>query len=327
MSIPIVWVLDDGRPGTFNQALGVAEALGFPFSVKKVEYNKLAKLPNFIRGASIIGVSANTVKDLCSEEFPDILITAGRRAAPLARYIRKISGKKTRLVQIMYPGKSCLKDFMLVAIPKHDKIKIKGNNMISVIGAPHRITRDRLREEASKWLDKFQNFPRPFTALIVGGSTKNRQFTTAMAKDLAWKVNELINGNRGTVLITTSRRTGKQQEEILLKSILDPRYIYRWGDKEENPYFGFLSLSDRIIVTGDSVSMCSEACATPVPVYIYDNPDLLTKKHKRFIEELYKGGYADPLIGKAAEDEAPHLTLNSAENIAKEIRKRLDKEK
>ena len=34
MSIPIVWVLDDGRPGTFNQAIGVAEALGFPFTVK-----------------------------------------------------------------------------------------------------------------------------------------------------------------------------------------------------------------------------------------------------------------------------------------------------
>ncbi|MBR7158326.1 MAG: mitochondrial fission ELM1 family protein [Alphaproteobacteria bacterium] len=326
MNIPIVWVLDDGRPGTFNQALGVAEALGFPFAVKKVAYNKLAKLPNCLRGASLIGIAKETLAELAGQDLPDILITSGRRALPFARYIRKVSGGKTRLVQIMYPGKSGLKDFMLVAVPKHDNVKIKRKNVMQIIGAPHRVTAERLREEANHWLSRFADYPRPFTALIVGGSTKNRQFTAEMAKDLAWRVNELISANPGTVLLTTSRRTGKEQEEILLKEIAEPRYVYKWGDKGENPYFGFLALADRIIVTGDSVSMCSEACATPVPVYIYDNPELLTPKHKRFLDGLYEEGYAESLTGEEAEDEAPHLTLNPAEDIAKKVKKLYNKE-
>ncbi len=325
MNIPTVWVLDDGRPGTFNQALGVAEALEIPFTVQKVAYNDWAKLPNCLRGASAIGIAKETLDSLDGKKFPDLLITSGRRAAPFARYIRKLSGNKTRLVQIMYPGKCALKDFMLVAVPKHDRVKLKHKNIMQITGAPHRVTGEKLRTETDSWLEKFKDLPRPFTALIVGGSTKNREFTTEMAKDLAWRVNELISANRGTVLMTTSRRTGKEQENILLKEIDEPRYVYKWGDKGENPYFGFLALADRIIVTGDSVSMCSEACATPVPVYIYDNPDLLTPKHKRFLDELYKEGYADSLTGEEAEDEAPHLTLNPADDIAKEIKRLLAK--
>jgi hypothetical protein len=48
-------------------------------------------------------------------------------------------------------------------------------------------------------------------------------------------------------------------------------YFYRWTPQPtENPYFGFLGLADSIIVTGDSMSMVAEACATRKPVYIFD---------------------------------------------------------
>ena len=41
-----------------------------------------------------------------------------------------------------------------------------------------------------------------------------------------------------------------------------------WRGAGENPYFGYLALADAIVVTGDSVSMTSEACASGKPVYV-----------------------------------------------------------
>ena len=37
-----------------------------------------------------------------------------------------------------------------------------------------------------------------------------------------------------------------------------------------NPYFGILATADRLVVTGDSIAMLSEACATGRPVQIFD---------------------------------------------------------
>ena len=37
---PLVWVLRDERPGTGNQALGVAEALERPYVIKDLRYGQ-----------------------------------------------------------------------------------------------------------------------------------------------------------------------------------------------------------------------------------------------------------------------------------------------
>jgi mitochondrial fission protein ELM1 len=82
-----------------------------------------------------------------------------------------------------------------------------------------------------------------------------------------------------------------------------------------------LALADAVIVTGDSASMCSEACAGTGPVYIYAPPALTVAKHARLHDDLYEQGYARPLTG---EYEAwTHPPLNPAQEIAAAIRERL----
>ena len=56
MSAPLIWVLRDNRPGTAAQALGVAEAYGRPFVEQPLSYHGLARLPNFVRGSSLVGL-------------------------------------------------------------------------------------------------------------------------------------------------------------------------------------------------------------------------------------------------------------------------------
>ena len=86
---------------------------------------------------------------------------------------------------------------------------------------------------------------------------------------------------------------------------------------------GLLALADAIVVSGDSVSMCSEACATPAPVYIYAPDDITTPKHRRLHQELYKLGLARPFLGRF--DNWAHKPLNSSVEIASAINDLIDR--
>ena len=125
----------------------------------------------------------------------------------------------------------------------------------------------------------------------------------------------------GSLLVSTSRRTGDAAGP-LLAGLDTPNHLFKWDDGGENPYFGYLALADAVVVTGDSVSMCSEACAVPAPVYIFAPAEFTQRKHGRLHQELYKRGYARPFDG-AFEEWSHPLLLNAAHDVAAEIKKRL----
>jgi hypothetical protein len=51
-------------------------------------------------------------------------------------------------------------------------------------------------------------------------------------------------------------------------------HAHRWrGDREQNPYTGYLALADQFVVTSDSVSMVAEAEFTGKPVYLFSLED------------------------------------------------------
>ena len=91
------------------------------------------------------------------------------------------------------------------------------------------------------------------------------------------------------------------------------------GRKKENPYMGYLACADRIILTGDSVSMCSEACGTGSPVLIFEGNEWLTAKHLRFTKSLFDGGFAYPIDALDALEFKPSQILDTANIIAKRI--------
>lgn len=315
-----IWVFTDNRAGNNAQALGVAESTGYDFEIKRVEYTKAAVLPNFLRGSSTIGIARETLEQL-QPPFPDFIIAAGRRAAPLARFIKKRSNGKTKIIQIMFPGLVGLNDFDLVVLPRHDGFTQERANILRLIGAPNRVTEEKLAQEKTRWHDALKDLPKPRIALIVGGKTKNKPFTLAHAEELAFLTNALRQKtDGGSLMVTTSRRTGEKQEEKLRSLLSDPKFFYSYQDGGDNPYFGFLAHADAVIVTGDSMSMCSEACATTAPVFIYAPDGFCAKKHQRLHKELYKEGYARPLTPDAFDDLSTHIPLNEAAIVARRIK-------
>jgi mitochondrial fission protein ELM1 len=311
-----VWVLADSAAGHANQALGVAETLGVAFETKKLSYSKLAILPNALRGASLAGLDKAS-RSALGEPWPDLVIAAGRKTAPVARWIKRKSGGLARLVQIMYPGGTGLAEFDLVAVPKHDRPRA-APNLLAVTGAPHRVTPSKLAEARAYWTPVFAHLPRPWVALLVGGSTRKRPFDARLARDLSGRVAKLMEGTGGALLVTTSRRTPPEAEAALLKSLAEPRWVYDWRQGGENPYFGFLALADAVVVTGDSMSMCCEACAPGTPAYIFAPDGWASAKHGRLHGELYAMGLARPLEGRFAPGH--HPPLNAALEIAERIR-------
>lgn len=314
---PVIWVLLDDRAGNRSQCLGVAEALNLRFFAHELEYVAAAALPNFFVGASFGGLTPSSRVNLVAP-WPDLVIAAGRRTAPIARKIKKDSGGGTKLVQIMYPGPTGAEDFDLIAAPRHDGVGAKPN-VLEMTGAPHRVSEKILAQAADNWKGRFADLPKPWIALIVGGSSRRRKFTGDMAAELGRKAAKMASDAGGSLLVTTSRRTG-DAETNLLAEINEPSYIFRWGDEGENPYFGFLALADSVIVTGDSVSMVSEACATPAPVYIFGPKELTPQKHAKLHKELIDRGFARPL-GDTFE-EWTHDPLNAASEVAEEIHRR-----
>lgn len=314
-----VWALTDDRPGNAAQVLGVCDRLGCPIEEKAIRFNGLVRLPNHLRGASLVGVDASCRAAL-KAPWPDVVIAAGRRLAPVARYIKKKSGGKTRIVQIMFPGKAGAKDFDLIAVPDHDgSAAVKSwPNVIGITGAPTTITKELLAQKADHWRHRYDSLPRPYIAVIVGGATRNRPFSVNQAYELGDRVGALAKSCEGSLLVTTSPRTGHDAAAALMQAVPPPNTIHAWDPSRENPYFGFLGLADAIVVTGDSVSMCAEACATTKPVYIFAPPGSVSEKHARLHQQLFDLGHAKPL-GETF-DPWTHPSLNPAADIADAIR-------
>ncbi len=315
---PVVWLLVDDRAGNASQCLGVAEALGLRYLKQDLRYTASANLPNFIIGPTFGHLTRDSRVNLAAP-WPDLVVAAGRRTAPVALNIKQKSGGKTFLAQIMYPGDSGAEDFDLIAVPRHDQMPPQPN-LLEITGAPHRVTASVLADAAAQWRDRLAHLPAPCIALIVGGSTKRRTFTDAMAAELGRLASDMAAGAGGSLMVATSRRTG-DAAAALIDAVAVPSHVYRWGDEGDNPYMGYLGLADAVVVTGDSVSMCSEACATPGPVYIHAPKKLTVLKHARLHQELFEAGYARPLDGTLSR--WTHPPLNAADTVAAEIRSRM----
>ncbi len=320
MSAKRIWALLDERQGNSSQTLGVAEALRVPFEIKNIRFNEWIRLPNFLINSNRLGFTKATVGEL-SPPWPDITIGTARRLGIAASYI-KSRNPSTFIAQIQWPG-TPYKQFDFIAAPLHDEAP-QTPGIITTLGAPHRVTPDILQKKAEQWRPSFAHLPAPLIAVLVGGTARSREFGAKQAAHLGEIASAFAHSLGGSLLVTTSRRTGKETTDALAAHLTCPHYFHRWNDEdppEANPFYGFLGVADAIIATGESVSMCSEACATGKPLYVYVTDGLISPKQQKFLDVLYSRKLADPLR-KDNRLFSPPSKLDDASLIAAEIRKR-----
>jgi mitochondrial fission protein ELM1 len=313
---PRVWLLADDRPGNFNQALAVAEALGWPFTVKPIRYGPLARLPNALLGDSLRGLSA-TPRAALAAPWPELTIGAGRRTAPVARWLKRQQPALFH-VQLMWPGSA--RGLDLVAVPAHDG-RAGRQGVLATAGPPHRITPERLAAAAAALAPRLAGLPRPYVACLVGGSSRRMRFTPDDALALARQVDALAGGRGGSLLVTTSRRTGAACSAALAGALAAPRLLHRFSGAADNPYLGLLGAADAVIVTADSASMCVEACASGKPVFLFRPAAGVSAKLARLHRWLEQAGHLRALGAPWPERCPP--PPNPAASVALAIRERL----
>jgi mitochondrial fission protein ELM1 len=269
---PTVWVLKDHKAGHLTQSIGLADAVGLPYEIKDLRFNVLNHFSNRIRGASTLGLSVTRSVGL-GPPWPDLVISTGRRTAPVARWIGEQNGGRTRLVQLGRRGGETVDAFDLVVACAHFRLPLHPRRL--EIAAPlNAVTPDRLARAAARWRELFAGAPHPHVVLVVGGSSPRHRLEAATAGRMAEEVRALAESRGGSVFAITSPRTGAEATEAVRIGLGPTGRLHEWRPGEaDNPYLGFLALADAVVVTGDSESMLAEAAATGKALFIYPLPE------------------------------------------------------
>ena len=253
------WVVTEGMAGTENQCIGIAEALGVKPHVIKVKLKE-----PWATFTPWLGFEQSRIfMPPLKEPWPDILITSGRKAIAVARYIKKQSKGKTFTVHTQDP-RTFLKPFDIVAVPFHDPSR--GDNVIITDTAPNRITSESLAK-AKEEFPAVSKLPAPRIAVLIGGTSKAYKMSEEVTVGLIQNLQKL-RAEGYSLMITASRRTGSENIKLLQDAFKDDNECILYTGEGANPYFGYLAHADYILVTADSVSMVSDALTTGIPVYL-----------------------------------------------------------
>lgn len=295
-----VWVLVDERVGSSKQSIALAEILKQPYETKNVEYTWVAKIPNLLGLFGRFTITPETRNALANQDAPDIVIGAGRNLARVLMYVKSLY-KNTKVIQILKPDMD-VRRFDAVVLPHHDIISLPSSfdkkKLIRIDGAITHITKQSIESDIKEWTPQLSTIKRPRITLLVGGSAKDSTFSTKHAKELVDQTIDIAKQLNASIMATNSRRTSSQITNIITSALQASGLNYKFHDTnstEPNPYKGFLACADYIIVTGDSIAMCTESLAYKKPVAIFAPKSAISKKHWRFIEQLVSDGQVNLL--------------------------------
>jgi mitochondrial fission protein ELM1 len=308
------WWITNGAAGFRTQARGLAEAV-IPGAIEKtVDVRAPWSLaPPALWRLTLMGL--DPAKDRLEPPWPDVVVSCGRKAAKAAIAIKRASGGKTVAVHIQDPL-APLSEFDLVIPMRHDAVA-EGPNVVPIDLALHDVTPEVLASAAETWRARFADLPRPLMGVLLGGTTKRHDFSAEQGRSLTGRLQALR--AEGGLAITPSRRTPDEVKAVLREAFAGDSGVFLWDETGDNPYRGILALSDRLVATGDSVSMVSEAVATGHPVAVFDLGG--GRRNQRFIRNLVERKIVSRL---EASPFVPGTGLNSTPEAAAALRRLIE---
>lgn len=283
-----LWTLTDGNAGNRRQAEALANALDLgPVTDWQLQPHRPWSItaPRYLPGARH-AFGADFAHAL--QQPPALAIGCGRQAALATRLLRE---RGSKVVQILDPRLEA-RHWDLVVAPEHDRLQ--GDNVLTLLGSLNPVD-DAWLAIARHAFAQFADLPQPRTALVLGGSSAHARFDRSEFEALATVLDAALAHEGGSLLATTSRRTSLEVVEALRRRYqATPGMIWSSEIDGANPYAGVLAWADRIVCSADSVNMVSEACATRVPVFVFD-PNHVSGRPRRFLDALLAQGRIRPM--------------------------------
>jgi mitochondrial fission protein ELM1 len=322
------WCISKGMAGMNSQTAGLASAVGYEpledSNAQSATYefiNTRMAFPWNCLPFSMIPQSGRVLKQpgiLEASPQPRLVVSCGRHGVIPALYLKRKLGRKIFTVHIQDP-KCDTSGFDMVLIPKHDPGR--GPNVYRTMGALHKVTPEKLEAArhtpaAAQLVDP----TRPLVSVLLGGKNGYYSFSQADIDRLFEKLNRLVDEHDVRLAVLTSNRTPKEVSTRLARDFGDKHFI--WNGQGTNPYFEALALADYIVVTGDSVSMVTEATATGRPVFVEHLTERRTaRRFRKFHTMFEEAGLIRRFDGKLAEwDYEPP---NDTPSVAHLIRERM----
>lgn len=274
----------------------------------------------------------------------DFMVSCGSSIAGV-NYLLS-NDQQAKSVAVLKPGILGFNRFDAVVLPQHDEPlrKKKKWPLIITRGAPNLITPEYIDEQTKELIKRFPHLKRlelphkNTIGVLLGGDTKHYVLTERQVRIVISQIRQAAETINLNILITTSRRTSPKVEAMLLREIKKhPRcelLILATRNNIPEAVGGILGLSDTVVVSGDSISMISEAAASGKHTIVFPvetRAKVLkgTDKHKLFIDKLHAQGYilasGNKDIGRTIFDIAKNKVqtkqLNDNEVLLEAVRK------
>jgi lauroyl/myristoyl acyltransferase len=274
-----ILVLSDGKVGHLRQSqafLSIFSEENYKIRSKTVEVkykNKVSEILAFLASLSAgkrcggcgkclsLFLDRVTYKEL-EQTYADIVISTGTSIAPINRLFScYLVAKSVAILRSNIP----LNKFDLNIIPEHDRIE--GDNTVKIKGAlfyPYSI------EEKIKNCKKFFNLSEnKKISVILGGALRDEEEYMNNLKVFIDRIKEFSLANNYKLLLSTSRRSSPRVEDYLEKEMGKFKNIEALVIANKANYDfvfdGFVSLSEIVFVSSESISMLSEAASLNKP--------------------------------------------------------------
>jgi len=267
---PRTWVLLGRKAGDNNQVLALADALGWPYEVREIRDRPWELATNLLAGTRLWGIDRGRSSPL-APPWPELVISAGRRNEPVARWLQRQREGRTKLVHIGRPWAPLAAFDLIVTTPQY--FLPAAANVLHNRLPLHRVDPGRARAAAAALASELAALPRPRTLVLLGGDSGPFVFTAEKARRLAALVDDLVATGGGAVLATDSRRTPAAASAAFRAALRAPCRFFSWSDPGPGRYLALLGAADRLVLTAESMSMLAETLAMKKPLYLFSLHD------------------------------------------------------
>lgn len=264
---PTVWTLLHYKTGHRSQALGVADALGWPFETRDIVRRRLAHGLALVRDQ--IGLGGDHWPGGIRSPWPDVVVASGWLPSLIARGIAARNHANTRLVLMGRRGGRVDETQHIGLVCRHFDLPPNPRELQTTL-PPSKVAEKQLASARTRWPGLYADGARLKVAMLVGGSTSQHVLDPDAAHTMARAVRSQVEAASGQLAVLTSRRTPAASAAAMREAIGEHAIFEAWNAHagEANPYLGYLANADVLVVTGESESMLAEAVATGKPVYI-----------------------------------------------------------
>jgi mitochondrial fission protein ELM1 len=294
----IIWIVSEGSPGHVSQSTGIASAIARSVPVRMHTLDCRPRIRGITRSLIRLLWMGKAGRPLPSWMLngpigleripmdalpPDLILSSGGKSVFAARSLAV-----RHRVPFVFVGERkpyAPRWFHTVLTPSSLENAVCDVRMDLI---PTKINPQIVSEAAATWKDKPGG---RLWAMLIGGSSRSHQYTPEDWQNLANGMATLAQREHIRWLVTTSRRTGRETEELLRK-LLPDRILADaiwWCHEPQKKLAAYLGSSENVWVTQDSVSMITEAISAARPVVV------VRPRHTPFPKSSFMPSYFERL--------------------------------